>query len=83
MAYSSLKLVLALGSVRWDFLVDGACGGRRKLYSADGLEIRWDNTLRYSAALRLDSPSAELLSLREWRRWRPQLLHLDWCRNRF
>src|SRR5205814_5649799 len=28
----------------------------------DGLEIRWDNTLRYSLALRHDSSSAELLS---------------------
>jgi hypothetical protein len=59
MAYSSLRLVLpwlcALG-----FLVTPA--GAAQLYSADGLEVRWDNTLRYSAALRLDSPSAELLS---------------------
>jgi hypothetical protein len=60
MAYSSLKLALpwlcALG-----FLVTGPAGAAQ-LYSADGLDIRWDNSLRYSAALRLDSPSAELLS---------------------
>ena len=36
--------------------------GAAQLYAADGLEVRWDNMLRYSAALRLDSPSVELLS---------------------
>jgi len=33
-----------------------------QLYTADGVEIRWDNTLRYSTALRLDPADAELLS---------------------
>jgi hypothetical protein len=41
-----------------------ACGrhaGAAQLYAIDGLDIRWDNTLRYSAALRLESPSPALL----------------------
>lgn len=33
-----------------------------QLYAADGVDVRWDNTLRYSAALRLKAPSAALLS---------------------
>jgi hypothetical protein len=32
-----------------------------QLYAMDGLDIRWDNTVRYSAALRLEPPSASLL----------------------
>lgn len=32
------------------------------LYSGDGIEVRWDNTLRYSAASRLSAPDAVLLS---------------------
>ena len=32
------------------------------LYSSDGLDIRWDNTLRYSAGVRTDSPNATLLT---------------------
>jgi len=33
-----------------------------EIYAADGLDVRWDNTLRYSLALRPNSRSAELLS---------------------
>ncbi|HWU56964.1 MAG TPA: DUF1302 family protein, partial [Rhizomicrobium sp.] len=33
-----------------------------EIYSGKGLDIRWDNTLRYGTVLRLYSPSAELLS---------------------
>ena len=33
-----------------------------EIYSVDGLEIRWDNTLRYSATLRPFPKSAELVS---------------------
>ena len=33
-----------------------------EIYAGDGLSVRWDNTLRYSMALRPMSPSAELLS---------------------
>src|SRR5215471_15509100 len=33
-----------------------------EIYAGDGLEVRWDNTLRYSVALRPLSRSAELLS---------------------
>ena len=33
-----------------------------ELYSADGLTIRWDNNLRYSAGERLDAPNPVILS---------------------
>ena len=61
MAYPSPRLALlwlcALGFLAM------SCGlaGAAQLYAADGLEIRWDSTLRYSIALRQDPPSAELL----------------------
>ena len=62
MAYPSLKLALLwLGALGLVLAPGGPCGAAQ-LYAADGLEVRWDNTLRYSAALRLESPSAELLS---------------------
>jgi Protein of unknown function (DUF1302) len=32
-----------------------------QLYDGDGLDVRWDNTLRYSAALRVESPDTALL----------------------
>jgi len=35
--------------------------GAAQLYEGDGLDIRWDNTLRYSTALRLESPNTALL----------------------
>jgi hypothetical protein len=62
MAYPSLKLALLwLGALGLVLAPGGPCGAAQ-LYTGDGLEVRWDNTLRYSAALRLQSPSAELLS---------------------
>jgi hypothetical protein len=33
-----------------------------ELYSADGLELRWDNTIRLSAAARIDSRSSALIA---------------------
>ena len=32
-----------------------------ELYGADGVELRWDNTLRYSAAARISAPDAFIL----------------------
>src|SRR6202049_389050 len=32
------------------------------LYATDGLDVRWDNTLRYSAGFRLNPPNSALLS---------------------
>ena len=62
MATSSVRLALhglgALGLLAASLAPVQAA----QLYASDGLEIRWDNTLRYSLALRHDSPSAELLS---------------------
>jgi hypothetical protein len=62
MAYPSVWLarlrLYALGILA----MSGGHAGAAQLYAADGLEVRWDNTLRYSAAFRLNSPSAELLS---------------------
>ena len=60
MAYPSLRLALvcALGFLP----VLGEPAGAAEIYSGDGLAIRWDNTVRYSMALRPASPSAELLS---------------------
>ncbi len=61
MAYPSIWFarlrLCALG-----ILASSGHAGAAQLYATDGLEIRWDNTLRYSAALRPDSPSADLLS---------------------
>ena len=59
MGYPSLKLAhsCALG-----FLLAGGPAGAAEIHASDGLEIRWDNTLRYSAALRPNARSAELLS---------------------
>lgn len=37
-------------------------GETAEIYAGEGLDIRWDNTLRYSTALRLYAPDAELLS---------------------
>lgn len=33
-----------------------------ELYAAEGVEFRWDNTLRYSAAARISAPSASILA---------------------
>jgi len=60
MAYPSLRLALvcALGLLP----VLGEPAGAAEIYAGNGLGIRWDNTLRYSMALRPTSSSAELLS---------------------
>jgi hypothetical protein len=60
MAYPSFRLafVYALGFL----LAASQPASPAEIYAADGLEVRWDNTLRYSIALRPFSPSAELLS---------------------
>jgi Protein of unknown function (DUF1302) len=60
MAYSSPRLALlcALGLLS----VFGRPAGAAEIYAADGLEIRLDNTVRYSAALRPNSPGSEPLS---------------------
>ena len=53
-----LALLYALG-----FLAGfGGPAGAAELHAADGLEIRWDNTLRYSTAFRLYHPDTEPLS---------------------
>ena len=60
MAPPSLRLALfyALG-----FLAAfGSSAGAAEIHAADGLDIRWDNTLRYSTAFRLSSANAEPLS---------------------
>jgi len=60
MAYPFLRLALACAL---GFLTAaGGPAGAAEIYAGDGLEVRWDNTLRYSAALRPNSRSAELLS---------------------
>jgi len=62
MAYPSLRLTLLRLGALGLLLASRAPAGAAPVYTADGLEIRWDNTLRYSTAFRLASPSAELLS---------------------
>jgi hypothetical protein len=42
-------------------IVSGRYAGAAQLYVADGLNLRWDNMLRYSAALRLAHPNAAFL----------------------
>jgi hypothetical protein len=39
------------------------CAWAANLYSGDGLDIRWDNTLRYSAGMRLAARNPVLLAL--------------------
>jgi len=58
MAYPSLRLALTCALLA----AAGRPAGAAEIYAADGLEVRWDNTLRYSAALRPNSRSTELLS---------------------
>ena len=68
MAHPSLSLGLSLGlrlappCALGFLLIFGAPAGAAEIYTGDGLGVRWDNTLRYSVALRPTSPSAELLS---------------------
>jgi len=42
-------------------LAPGRAGGA-ELYSDNGLELRWDNSLRYSLAARIEAPSAAILA---------------------
>jgi hypothetical protein len=58
MAYPSLRLALICALE----LLLARPGVAAEIYVADGLEVRWDNTLRYSMALRPNSRSDELLS---------------------
>jgi hypothetical protein len=60
MAYPLVRLALSCAT---GFLLAASQGAQAaEIYSGDGLEIRWDNTLRYSMALRPLGRSAELLS---------------------
>ncbi|HET7085842.1 MAG TPA: DUF1302 family protein [Rhizomicrobium sp.] len=60
MANPLLKLTLALCWVLAIAAQGPACAA--EIYAADGLDIRWDNSLRYSIAFRPYPASAELLS---------------------
>jgi len=60
MSYPFLRLAFVCAL---DFLLaSGKSAGAAEIYASKGLEVRWDNTLRYSMALRPNSHSAELLS---------------------
>ncbi|HEX4637450.1 MAG TPA: DUF1302 family protein [Rhizomicrobium sp.] len=59
MASSSLRLALSCAGL---VLALGGRAAAAEIYSADGLEVRWDNTLRYTIGFRPFSRSAELLS---------------------
>jgi Protein of unknown function (DUF1302) len=61
MAYPSVRPALLWLCVLGFLMASGRHVEAAQLYAADGLDIRWDNTLRYSAALRLESPNAALL----------------------
>ena len=54
------RALLWLGTLGF-LIVSGRHAGAAQLYASDGLDIRWDNTLRYSAALRVESPNTALL----------------------
>ena len=54
------RALLLLGALGF-LIVSGRHAGAAQLYASDGLDIRWDNTLRYSAAARVESPNAALL----------------------
>jgi hypothetical protein len=61
MAYSSVRPALLWLCTLGFLMASGRHAEAAQLYATDGLDVRWDNTLRYSTALRLDSPSAALL----------------------
>jgi hypothetical protein len=61
MAYPSVRPALRWLCVLGLLMTSGRHAEAAQLYAGDGLDIRWDNTLRYSAALRLVSPSTALL----------------------
>jgi len=53
-------LPLACGGAAYQLGLCPASAG--EIYQSDGLDIRWDNTLRYTAAFRLSSYSNELVA---------------------
>jgi hypothetical protein len=57
-----LPLSLALPCALGFLLLFGTPARAAEIYAGDGLAVRWDNTLRYSMALRPMPRSAELLS---------------------
>jgi len=61
MAYPSIRPALLRLCALGFLMASGRHAEAAQLYEADGLDIRWDNRLGYSAALRLASPSAALL----------------------
>jgi hypothetical protein len=61
MTYPSVRPALLWLCALGFLMASGRHAAAAQLYAADGLDVRWDNTLRYSAALRLESPSAVLL----------------------
>src|SRR5476649_2185942 len=61
MAHPSVRPALLWLCALGFLMASGRHAGAAQLYAADGLDVRLDNTLRYSAALRLESPSAALL----------------------
>ena len=60
MAFSLLNRAPVYGLAL--LMASGRPAAAAEIYAVDGLDIRWDTTVRYSTALRLNSPSAELLS---------------------
>src|ERR1700679_2478733 len=54
-------LVAFMGSAA-AFLSGSVTAQAEDLYAADGVDLRWDNTLRYSNAVRLSPQSATLLA---------------------
>jgi hypothetical protein len=61
MAYLSVRPMLLWLCALGFLMASGRHAQAAQLYTTDGLDIRWDNTLRYSAALRLEAPNAVLL----------------------
>jgi len=53
-----VRIVLWGAACHWAILPVTAA----EIYDSDGIEIRWDNTLQYSASVRLKTPSASLLA---------------------
>jgi Protein of unknown function (DUF1302) len=61
MAYPSVRPALLWLCALGLLILSGGHAGAAQLYAGDGLDVRWDNTLRYSAALRVETPNATLL----------------------
>jgi len=55
-----LRNLSMLAFLGWAVLDQAPCRAG-DLYAADGLDVRWDNTLRYSAGVRLNAANAALL----------------------